>query len=69
MPMENLEALVSTRKGFVGLVSSSTGAVMNACLSESNAFCAAKIHKKRVPLQVRAIRGCARVENPLMKRR
>ena len=66
-PMSKSEASVLTWKGFVGSACGSTGAVMNACLSELNAFCATEVHKKGVPLQVRAIRGCARVENPLMK--
>ena len=51
----------------MGSACRSIGAMMNACLSELNAFCATEVHKKGVPLQVRAIRGCARVENPLMK--
>ena len=66
-PMAKSEASVSTWKGFVGSTSSSIGAMMNACLSESNAFCATEIHKKGVPLRVRTIRGCGSVENPLMK--
>ena len=45
-PMAKSKALVSTWKGFVGSACSSTGEVMNACLSESNAFCAAEVHKR-----------------------
>ena len=45
-PMVKSEASVSTWKGFVGSACSSTGAVMNACLSESNTFCVAEVHKK-----------------------
>ena len=68
-PMAKSKASVLTWKGFVGLECSRTGAVMNACLSELNAFSAAEVHKKGAPLQVRVIRACARVENSLMKRR
>ena len=68
-PMAKSKASVSTWKGLVGLGCRSTGVVMNTCLIESNTFCVAEVHKKGVPLRVRAIGGCVRVENPLMKRR
>ena len=64
-PMAKSEASVSTWKGLVGSACRSTWAVMNACLSESNMFCVVEVHNKGVPLWLRAIRGCARLDYPL----
>ena len=66
--MAKSEPSISTWKALVGSECKRIGVVVKACFSKSNSFCPTVVHSKVVSLQVRAMKGCAINENPLMKR-